>query len=67
MSNIIGAHYLRQTFEAGQQVRFGDVEGTIAAITATAVVVRVPEGQIVIPAKHFSETPSMLFTPGVSR
>jgi small-conductance mechanosensitive channel len=67
MSNIIGAHYLRQTFEAGQQVRFGDVEGTISAITATAVVVRVPEGQIVIPAKHFSETPSMLFTPGVSR
>jgi small-conductance mechanosensitive channel len=67
MSNIIGAHYLRQTFEAGQQVRFGDVEGTIAAITATAVVVRVPEGQIVIPAKHFSETPSMLFTPGASR
>jgi small-conductance mechanosensitive channel len=67
MSNIIGAHYLRQTFEAGQQVRFGDVEGTISAITATAVVVRVPEGQIVIPAKHFSETPSMLFTPGASR
>jgi small-conductance mechanosensitive channel len=67
MSNIIGAHYQRQTFEAGQQVRFGDVEGTIAAITATAVVVRVPEGQIVIPAKHFSETPSMLFTPGASR
>jgi hypothetical protein len=67
MSNIIGAHYLRQTFEAGQQVRFGDVEGTIAAITATAVVVRVPEGQIVIPAKHFSETPSVLIAPGVSR
>mgnify|MGYP006195882579 CR=1 FL=1 len=67
VSNIIGAHYLRQTFEAGQQVRFGDVEGTIAAITATAVVVRVPGGQVVIPAGQFTETVSMLVTPGGAR
>lgn len=67
VSNIIGAHYLRQTFEAGQQVRFGDVEGTIAAITATAVVVRVPGGQVVIPARQFTETVSMLVTPGGAR
>jgi small-conductance mechanosensitive channel len=64
VSNIIGAHYLRQMFEAGQRVRFGQVEGTIAAITATAVVVRVPEGDVVIPARQFSEQVSMLVTPG---
>lgn len=67
VSNIIGAHYLRQTFETGQHVRFGEIEGTIAAITATTVVVHVPDGQIVIPAKQFTETTSMLITPGGSR
>jgi small-conductance mechanosensitive channel len=64
VSNIIGAHYLRQTFVVGQQVRFGDIDGTISAITAMSVVVRVPDGEVVIPAKHFSEAISMLVTPG---
>lgn len=67
VSNIIGAHYLRQTFVVGQQVRFGDIDGTISAITAMSVVVRVPDGEVVIPAKHFSETISMLVTPGGMR
>lgn len=67
VSNIIGAHYLRQTFKVGQEVRFGEVEGTIAAITTVSVVVRVPDGEVVIPAKQFSETTSMLKTPGGSR
>lgn len=67
VSNIIGAHYLRQTFEPGQTVRFGEVQGTLAAITATAVVLRVADGQVVVPAKQFSESVSMLVTSGVSR
>jgi small-conductance mechanosensitive channel len=67
MSNIIGAHYLRQTFEVGQQVRVGSIEGTISAITATVVRVRVAEGEVVIPAKQFSETPSTLLTMGGGR
>lgn len=62
VSNIIGAHYLRQTFEPGHTVRFGDVQGTVTAITATAVVLRVADGQVVIPAKQFSEGVSMLVT-----
>jgi small-conductance mechanosensitive channel len=67
MSNIIGAHYLRQTFEVGQQVRVGSVEGTISAITATVVRVRVAEGEVVIPAKQFSEMSSTLLTTGGAR
>lgn len=62
VSNIIGAHYLRQTFQAGHTVRFGAIEGTVAAITSTAVVIRVPDGQVVVPAKQFSERVSMLVT-----
>jgi small-conductance mechanosensitive channel len=67
MSNIIGAHYLRQTFEIGQLVRVGGIEGTISGITATAVLVRVPDGEMVIPAKRFSETTSMLVLTGGAR
>jgi small-conductance mechanosensitive channel len=62
VSNIIGAHYLRQTYEVGQHVRFGDVEGTISAITATSVRLRVHDGEVVVPAKQFSETVTMLLT-----
>lgn len=67
VSNIIGAHYLRQTFQPGHTVRFGAIEGTVAAITSTAVVIRVPDGQVVVPAKQFSESVSMLVTGGGAR
>ncbi|HSC28341.1 MAG TPA: mechanosensitive ion channel domain-containing protein [Vicinamibacterales bacterium] len=67
VSNIIGAHYLRQTFEPGHVVRFGEIEGTVASITSTSVVIRVADGQVVVPAKQFSESVSMLVTSGGSR
>ena len=67
VSNIIGAHYVRQNFEVGRDVRIGNVEGTIAAITATSVIVQSAEGQVVIPAKLFNETIAMLVTPGGTR
>jgi small-conductance mechanosensitive channel len=62
MSNIIGAHYLRKTFEAGQRVRVGPIEGVVTAITATAMVVRVADGEVVIPARQFSEQAAMVVT-----
>lgn len=60
ISNIIGSHYLRQTFEVGQTVRIGGVEGTIAGLTATTVILDVPDGRMIIPAKQFGEMPSAL-------
>ena len=66
ISNIIGSHYLRQTFEIGQTVRFGGIEGTIAALTSTSVILHVPEGRMIIPAKQFGEMPSMLVVKGQS-
>ena len=60
ISNIIGSHYLRQTFELGQTIRVGDIEGTITALTATAVIVQVPDGRMIVPAKQFGEMPSLL-------
>ncbi|HVS32979.1 MAG TPA: mechanosensitive ion channel domain-containing protein [Thermoanaerobaculia bacterium] len=67
VSNIIGAHYVRQTFEIGRQLRIGDVEGTIAAITATSVILQSAGGQVVIPAKLFNETIAVMVTPGGAR
>ena len=60
IANIIGSHYLRQTFQVGQTVRVAGVEGTIAALTATAVVLDGPDGRTVVPAKLFGETPASL-------
>ena len=60
ISNIIGSHYARQTFEVGQTVRIGGIEGTVAELSATAVILDVPEGRMIIPAKEFGEAPSTL-------
>ena len=60
ISNIIGSHYLRQTFEVGQRVRIGGIEGTIAQLTATAVMLDGPDGRMIVPAKQFGEMPSTL-------
>lgn len=67
VGNIIGAHYARQTFTIGQRVRVAEVEGTIAAINATVVVLQSSDGQVVIPAKLFSESMAVVVSPGGAR
>ncbi|HEX6060249.1 MAG TPA: hypothetical protein VFZ11_14665 [Gemmatimonadaceae bacterium] len=64
IANIIGSHYLRQSFEVGQTVRIAGIEGTIAALTATAVVVDGAEGRTIIPARLFGEAPASLVVRG---
>jgi hypothetical protein len=64
ISNIIGSHYLRQTFDVGQTIRLGHIEGTITALTPTAVIVQVPDGRMVVPAKRFGEMASLLVIKG---
>jgi small-conductance mechanosensitive channel len=60
IGNIIGSHYLRKTFEVGQAVRIGGVEGVIVELTAIAVIVETPDGRLSIPAKQFDEMPALL-------
>lgn len=64
VSNIIGSHYLRQTYEVGQTVSVGGIEGTIAELTSTAVILNAAEGRVVVPAKQFGEMPSTLIVKG---
>jgi hypothetical protein len=62
VSNIVAAYYVTQTYRVGQTVRVGDVEGRIVRTTSTAVVLDTAQGQVQVPARLFSEQPSVLVT-----
>lgn len=64
VANLIGAHYLRQAFRAGQRVRIGSLEGTILELTAVSIVMESGEGRVTIPAKVFNEEPIVLLARG---
>lgn len=64
VSNIIGSHYIRQLVRVGQTVRLGAVQGEIEAITPTSIVLKSPDGRVIIPAKQFNEAVSTLVAPG---
>jgi len=60
VSNLIGAHYMRQAFDVGQRVRVGGHEGRILEITVTSVVLETDEGRVAVPARVFHEEPIVL-------
>ena len=60
VSNILASYYVLKTFRIGQSIRIGEVQGRIVEITATAVLLATPSGQVVIPAKEFSERPAVM-------
>lgn len=62
VSNIVGSYYVAQTYRVGQTVRVGEFEGRIVRTTATAVVLDTKSGQVLVPARLFSEQPSVLVT-----
>lgn len=62
VSNIVAAYYVAQAYRVGQTVRVGDVEGRIVRTTSTAVVLDTKAGQVHVPARLFSEQPSVLVT-----
>ncbi len=64
VSNIIAAHYLRQSYRVGHTVKIGPVQGRIVEITPTAVILDSSEGRVMVPAKDFSEVTSVLITQG---
>jgi small-conductance mechanosensitive channel len=62
VGNIIASHYVAQTYRIGQTIRIGDIEGEILQATPTAIIVATREGRIQIPARRFTEEPSLLLT-----
>jgi small-conductance mechanosensitive channel len=55
VANLIGGHYLRQTYRVGQRVRVAGFEGKILDLTSTAVVLETSDGRANVPAKVFNE------------
>lgn len=62
VSNLIGAHYLRQAFQPGQRVRVSGYEGRIVDMTVTALVLETQEGRVSIPARAYHDEPIVLIT-----
>jgi len=60
VSNILAAYYLQKIYKIGQTVKIGDVKGEIAQMTPTALMLHTAEGQVMVPAKVFSEIVSTL-------
>jgi small-conductance mechanosensitive channel len=60
VSNLIGAHYLRQAFGIGQTVRVAGFEGRIIDLTPVSIVLECAAGRVTLPAKVFNEEPIVL-------
>jgi small-conductance mechanosensitive channel len=62
VGNIIASRYVVQMYRVGQTVRIGEIEGEILQTTPTAVLLATAEGRMLVPARRFSEEPSLLLT-----
>jgi small-conductance mechanosensitive channel len=60
VANIIAARYVAQLYRVGQRVRIDGLEGTVAQLTPTSVVVQTDDGRAAVPASRFQEVSSVL-------
>ncbi len=60
VSNLIGAHYLRQAFEVGQRIRVAGHEGRILEVTVTSVILETDDGRVALPGRVYHEQPIVL-------
>lgn len=61
--NLIAAHYVRQSYRAGERVAVGEHEGEILEITRSAVILDTEKGRTMVPARVFNEQASVLMDP----
>lgn len=64
VSNILAAHYLGDIYQVGNRIRVGTHEGQIVGVTSTAVLLDTTAGRVLVPAREFSETASVLLRDG---
>lgn len=60
VSNILATFYVRKFYKEGDLIRIGEIEGRIAKIESTAVLLDTERGRYAVPAKEFNETKSLL-------
>ncbi len=59
IANMLGAQSIAQSYSAGDIIRIENIEGKILRITRTSLILETPEGQVLVPAKRFSEQESV--------
>jgi hypothetical protein len=57
LANLIGAHYARKHYGPGDNVRVGAFEGRIVDIADGCVFLETDQGDVSVPAHHFSQEP----------
>lgn len=62
VSNLIGAHYLRQSLQPGQHVRVAGHEGHIVDVTATSLVLETDTGRVMLPGRIYHDEAIVLIT-----
>lgn len=62
VSNLLASHYLLQSYQVGQRIRIGALEGRIVEISNVAVLLETSEGRALIPASEFESRPSVLLS-----
>ncbi|WP_455206006.1 mechanosensitive ion channel family protein [Kaarinaea lacus] len=60
VSNLIGSHYLRQSYHPGQLIRINNHQGKIVELTPTSLVLETAEGLVALPSKLVHETAVIL-------
>jgi hypothetical protein len=60
VANILSAYYVQKLYQVGQTLRIDGVEGRIARITDTAVILEVEQGELAVPARRLTDRRSML-------
>lgn len=60
VTNILASHYASRAFRVGDEVRMGDVRGTISRITPTSIVIQADDDTVHVPARVFCEGASVL-------
>ena len=60
VANLIAAHYLGSVVRVGMQVKIGDNQGTVVAVTPISIVLETEEGRVVVPASQFTETTAVI-------
>lgn len=62
IANMLAAQSIAQSYNPGDIIRIGDIEGKILRITRTSLILETQDGQTLIPAKRFSEQESVQVT-----
>jgi small-conductance mechanosensitive channel len=60
ISNILACYYVRKMYKKGDEIQIGESRGKIVRIDTTNVIIQSDIGRIMIPAREFSKSKSIL-------